>query len=444
MQRSYLGRESKAASERSSDVGFMRTRDPFLDPVEMQPAILTLQRTIGNQAVIQLLRKQSESRREATVPSPVPEVHTPASIQPKLEIGAVNSLQEREADRVAAQVMQLSPDAIPTPRSEPAESSKGNSGLAPGIVHEVLRSSGSPLDTQTREFFESRFGREFGDVRVHTDQLAVESAVSVDALAYTVGPHIVFAEGQWAPETSSGRQLISHELAHVVQQLGGTPALHRQPAKPPPKPPVADKVPGLGPARTKEVEDLIQANDRAGAVDTLVNYKAMDSEIDLNLLANKKMTYDAGVTASDATTGMPRWDYVSNPPKAEPCTVKIGPSAFSSVSYLYSVIMHEYQHVLWQQTLANQKISDLVHQQPNVEAPDEARAGSWELLHAKESGLASMPEKIAQIWKNLNETFWNLDQQGQTSERALVTRAYQKAKEYVKGTQVTLVLFSQP
>jgi hypothetical protein len=167
----------------------------------------------------------------------------------------------------------------------------------------------------------------------------------------------------------------------------------------------------------------------------------MDYEIDFNLLANKKMVFDPNLTSSDATTSMPSWDYINN--KADPATVKIGPSAFSSVPYLYSVVMHEYQHVLWQQTLAHQQVSNQTHQQGFV-APDEVEAGAWELLNASQTGIAKMPDKVGQIWSNLNTSFWGLDAQSQKRERPLVLRAFQKAKDYTKGSQVTLVPFAAP
>lgn len=61
-------------------------------------------------------------------------------------------------------------------------------------------------------------GPDFTQVRIHTDARAVESARAVNALAYTVGSHIVFGAGQYGPETTSGRHLLAHELTHVVQQ----------------------------------------------------------------------------------------------------------------------------------------------------------------------------------------------------------------------------------
>ena len=154
-------------------------------------------------------------------------------------------------------------------------------------------------------------------------------------------------------QRSIGNQATVRLLA---RQRGGA-SVERQPANPAAKPARVDTVPGLGPARTQDVEDLIAAHDRQGAVNALAHYKAMNYAIDVSLLVSKRMTYDAGLTSSRGTTAMPSWDYVSTPPKAEPAKAKIGPSAFSSASYLYSVILHEYQHVLWQQTLAHQQTS---------------------------------------------------------------------------------------
>ncbi|MEJ2009121.1 MAG: DUF4157 domain-containing protein, partial [Acidobacteriota bacterium] len=88
----------------------------------------------------------------------------------------------------------------------------------PPIVHNVLRSPGQPLDAGTRAFFEPRFGHDFSKVRVHTDAKAAESALAVNALAYTAGQDVVFAPGLYSVSTNQGRSLLAHELAHVVQQ----------------------------------------------------------------------------------------------------------------------------------------------------------------------------------------------------------------------------------
>jgi hypothetical protein len=83
---------------------------------------------------------------------------------------------------------------------------------APPSVHEVLNSPGRPLDSATRAFMEPRFGYDFSSVRLHTGAAARSSAVNVGALAYTVGRHVALRE------ESAPRELLAHELAHVVQQ----------------------------------------------------------------------------------------------------------------------------------------------------------------------------------------------------------------------------------
>jgi hypothetical protein len=92
----------------------------------------------------------------------------------------------------------------------------------PPIVHEVIRSTGRPIDPDTRAFMESRFGHDFGNVRVHTDAKATESARTVNAHAYTVGHDVVFGENKYAPTTHAGRELLAHELTHTIEQQGST------------------------------------------------------------------------------------------------------------------------------------------------------------------------------------------------------------------------------
>ena len=81
-----------------------------------------------------------------------------------------------------------------------------------------LHQSGRPLPESSRSFFEPRFGRDFSNVRIHADDVAAQSAQSINALAYTAGNDIVFGSQQFAPDTDTGKKLIAHELTHVVQQ----------------------------------------------------------------------------------------------------------------------------------------------------------------------------------------------------------------------------------
>jgi hypothetical protein len=103
--------------------------------------------------------------------------------------------------------------------------------VSQSVVGETLDSPGRPLDPATRGFMESRFGHDFSQVRVHDDLRAAASAESVNALAYTVGPDLVFGAGRYAPHSSQGRELLAHELAHVVQNRGvrtDTPTIMRR------------------------------------------------------------------------------------------------------------------------------------------------------------------------------------------------------------------------
>jgi Mlc titration factor MtfA (ptsG expression regulator) len=98
---------------------------------------------------------------------------------------------------------------------------QGRESPAPGPATRAVQGAGMPLPQPQRTYFEPRFGTDFSRVRVHADGLAAEGAREVRARAYTVGPHIVFGAGQYAPGTTQGRRLLAHELAHVVQQRNG-------------------------------------------------------------------------------------------------------------------------------------------------------------------------------------------------------------------------------
>lgn len=129
-------------------------------------------------------------------------------------------------------------DGIADPRKEllNLQQKVGNQAVSalfgdklPDHVQDVMRSPGRPLDPKIRVEMEGRFGEDFDDVRLHTDSKAAESAQELKASAYTVGKDIAFRESRYAPDTSEGKMLLAHELAHVVQQrlAGGQPRQSR-------------------------------------------------------------------------------------------------------------------------------------------------------------------------------------------------------------------------
>jgi len=181
----------------------------------------------------------------------------PKVVRSNLRIGEPHDAFELEADRIADVVMSADSSRRPNwtisnlasgdslqrkcscagsggPEGECEEckekktlhrkaTSASSAGHASGIVHDVLRSPGRPLDHAARRFFEPRFRRDFSHVRIHVDGRAAESAQSVGALAYAVGNDVVFGAGQYAPGNKEGQKLLAHELAHTLQQSGGRP-----------------------------------------------------------------------------------------------------------------------------------------------------------------------------------------------------------------------------
>ena len=125
---------------------------------------------------------------------------------------------ERSADRSALDALTRRPGAL---ARSVAELDGASAEAAPASVTTALAQPGRPLDAGVRDDLERRYGQGLGSVRVHTDGDAARSARDVDALAYTVGRHVVFGAGAYAPGTPRGRHLLAHELAHVVQ---GAPA----------------------------------------------------------------------------------------------------------------------------------------------------------------------------------------------------------------------------
>ncbi|HZY35747.1 MAG TPA: DUF4157 domain-containing protein [Mucilaginibacter sp.] len=180
--------------------------------------------------------------------------HGRAFFQPKLTVNQPNDIYEQEADYVADKVMRMTDDSVnQNGFFKPATDSlqrkcqaceeedkfvhrkekNGNDAQSGNDLDSYigsLNSSGQPLPDSSRKFFEPKFGRDFSNVRLHTDSVAAKSAQSINALAYTSGNNIVFNSGQFSPESDNGKKLLAHELTHVIQQGAGPgTAVQRKP-----------------------------------------------------------------------------------------------------------------------------------------------------------------------------------------------------------------------
>ena len=155
------------------------------------------------------------------------------SLQTKLKVNKPGDIYEQEADRIADQVMATRADhavsSTPVRIQRFAGQSTGQRVAVPASVDQALANPGRLLEPMLRQDMKQRFGYDFSRVRVHSDAAAEQSARDVNADAYTVGNHIVFGSGRFAPAKVEGRRLLAHELTHVVQQeSGATPMIARQ------------------------------------------------------------------------------------------------------------------------------------------------------------------------------------------------------------------------
>lgn len=105
-------------------------------------------------------------------------------------------------------------------RSRSADLPVDATALPPSVA-DVVGRRGSPLPADRCRDAEQRFGHDFSQVRVHTDEAAGQAAQDLGARAFTVGHHIAFGRGLYSPHSTLGARLLDHELAHVAQQQLG-------------------------------------------------------------------------------------------------------------------------------------------------------------------------------------------------------------------------------
>jgi len=227
-------KKSKTPQARKGDFN-----SPISSPIDH---ILFLQRTIGNQAVQRLFKS--------------------GVIQANLKIGQPGDIYEQEADRVADAVMRMQEPRLQRQEEEEEKEeeeliqtkpmseqitplvqrqveeeeeeeeeeetiqAKETPGHVTGVTPEIesritaIKGGGHPLPKSVRTFFEPQFGQNFSHVRIHTNPEVAETAMALNAQAFTIGQDVMFGAGQYAPETTAGKRILAHELTHVVQQNG--------------------------------------------------------------------------------------------------------------------------------------------------------------------------------------------------------------------------------
>ncbi|MCT7983115.1 DUF4157 domain-containing protein [Laspinema sp. A4] len=217
------------------------TQTPATGMFKPRPFAIPAEPLAANAAELQTKAEQGQVGGSRLSPLPVSE---PLPIQPKLAIGAPDDKYEQEADTIARQVVkQISTPTPPdtngggdamqrqmcsTPsimrltvqRREAVEGGEASSNLESTIRQ--ARSSGRAIGEPIRRQMEGAFGADFSNVRVHTNNTADTLNRSLSARAFTTGNNIFFKQGEYNPSSSSGKELLAHELTHVVQQSGSS------------------------------------------------------------------------------------------------------------------------------------------------------------------------------------------------------------------------------
>ena len=215
-------------------------------PFRLEDAdVMDLQRHLGNQATQNVLGIQ---RKPAGLPS------LPGVIQTKMNVNEPGDQYEQEADAVAHEVMTM-PDPVQREaendeemmlkradiqrEAEASELEEEEMAMAkhisdiqrdgagvPPVTDDMenqinsAKGGGQPIPEDTRNFLEPRFGQDFSNVRIHTGAEADNLNNSLQAKAFTTGSDIFFRDGDYNPNSGEGRELLAHELTHVVQQGG--------------------------------------------------------------------------------------------------------------------------------------------------------------------------------------------------------------------------------
>jgi hypothetical protein len=150
--------------------------------------------------------EQEHSRAQTRIPEPPKRESAPPQSSP------VEALASQVGNHAFGQVIgRMQGDGI-----------MDNGAVHPSVEAAISssRGSGASLDGGVQEKFAPALGDSLSDVRVHADSTADALARSVSARAFATGSDVYFAQGEYQPGTSSGDQLLAHELTHVVQQRG--------------------------------------------------------------------------------------------------------------------------------------------------------------------------------------------------------------------------------
>ncbi|HEX6201885.1 MAG TPA: DUF4157 domain-containing protein [Thermoanaerobaculia bacterium] len=252
------------------------------------------------------LEREADRVADAVVRSPAGAPSTPGggigrdpgapvrrTLESPFSIDEARSVTPEEDEEGPVQAQPAAAGAIGDEEDEePLQAKAAGEGAVAGAsssaaIGRALGQAGRPLPPPVRADFEGRFGHDFSQVRVHAGAAADVAARAIGARAFTRERHLVFAAGQYAPETRAGRWLLAHELTHVVQQGAAGAA--------------------AGDAGPAAVRPAIRRRDAAGAVRRVDWTSARDTGRDAAPWPSLPYTGDVMAVRTDAGTPIPAW-----------------------------------------------------------------------------------------------------------------------------------------
>jgi Domain of unknown function (DUF4157) len=200
---------------------------------------------LGNSLPYNLLKKITNGAQVPFAPHSygnMPVFSSGNVVQTKLSINAPGDKYEQEADTIADKVMQLTEEPDGQSKSDKEEKrmqdkvmltpfstgigsvmqTKADAGtpVNPIFNSEIQASqgSGNRMDKTTESSMSNRFGRDFSNIRIHTDADAANMNREINARAFTFGKDIYFNRGEYNPKSATGKHILAHELVHTIQQ----------------------------------------------------------------------------------------------------------------------------------------------------------------------------------------------------------------------------------
>ncbi|GAA4272695.1 DUF4157 domain-containing protein [Aquimarina gracilis] len=162
---------------------------------------------------------------------PIVNIQTKSEVAPSIQTAPSTQSKEElveEEDKITETEEELQKKLSATANPEPpedesvlqAKSDNVHNGVSSDLQNGLNSSKGkgSSLTNDVSNSMGSAMGTDFSNIRVHTDDHAIQMNKELGAQAFTHGNDIYFNQGKYDTNSTSGKHLLAHELTHTIQQ----------------------------------------------------------------------------------------------------------------------------------------------------------------------------------------------------------------------------------